>query len=251
MTQPTITTPRLSQILSIERNSKTKFETNLSAFYFQTQKADLFYGHVKTHSPKGDSDEQRPTETKQVQGRAKESLLLLKEDFGKFFNLLAQKEGTSCDAKADILVGGSLWRKDVPVMTLVSMEKQLSAQIIQLISKLPILSTDEHWEWDPNKGLFVTQPKETFSKRLEKVPLTLALATEKHPAQVQVIEKEIQTGTWTHVSFSGALPKEDVDRYMRQSVVLLEATKFARQMAATTPVRESDLGTQMMNFIFG
>lgn len=242
---------KLSQLLSIERNTKARFEVTLNDFYFKIQKPDLLYGHVKTHEPKLDGEEKKPTDTKIVQVQAITVLEKLKTEYAKFFDILSQKEATSCDAKADILIDGSVWLKDVPVMTLVSMEKQLNAQIIPLLSKLPILSSDEAWTWNASQALFSAPPRETFSKRLIKKALELAKATDKHAAQVQLIEEEIVTGTFQNTNYSGALPKTDVDRWMAKAQSLLEATKFARQEAATQPVRDTKIGTKMMSYIFG
>ena len=76
-------------------------------------------------------------------------------------------------------------------------------------------------------------------------------ATDKHPAQTQLITKDVNVGTWQHTRFSGALPEDEKKRLLKRIVGLQVATKKAREEANGAPVPQVKLGSKVFDYLFG
>ena len=148
----------------------------------------------------------------------------------ELFDVTATKEWANCEATADVVIDGTTLLANVPVTYLLFLEKQL-VDIRTFVSKMPILDPAETWTLDPATGSWVTEPAET--NRTQKVPFNhvKAEATEKHPAQVEVMYTDIVVGTWTKRSFSGAMAAARVQELTDRVDKLAAAVKFAREEA--------------------
>jgi hypothetical protein len=243
-------TPKLCQVLAIEKGVKSRTASTVTGLYHKVQKGVLLNGLSKTYEPLNEDGVRYPPERQRVQVRADEVLRETQKALTELFDVTAQKDFANCAAKADITVDGQVVLSGVPVTYLLFLEKQLT-DLKTLLSKIPTLDSAEDWSYDTAAGLFKSAP--VVSTRTQKVqkPIVLYDATEEHPAQTQLISEDIVVGNWTTVKQSGALPA-DRKRTLRQRVEkLLESVKFAREAANSEEAEKVEVGAKVLNFVFG
>jgi hypothetical protein len=161
---------------------------------------------------------------------------------------LTQDTGNQ-SAKADIIVDGKPLLKDVPVTTLLYLDKQLN-DVETFISKLPVPDPAEEWATDPNTSLLKGRLTESMRTSKEPTVIVKYEATKEHPAQTEIFTKDIPVGTWSQIQYSGALQtsrKEDLLAKIRKLQV---AVKIAREQANLLEV-EKKSAKPLLEFIFG
>lgn len=240
--------PLLNQVLAIEKGHKNRAEQGLTKAYQTLQKADLLDGLEKTYQPKDEEGDQLPPDSKRLQLRADEVIAAVTADLGEFFDITLTKDAANCSAKADLVVDGQTLVKDVPVTTLLFLEKKLT-DLHTFISKLPVLNPAYDWRYDDARACHVTEPRQTARTMKIEEPVMLAPATEKHPAQVQLRAKDVLVGYWTTVNLSGALPAQRVNQLKGRVEKLQDAVKAAREAANSIEVEHQKMGEKLFGYL--
>jgi hypothetical protein len=241
---------RLNQIIAVEKGVKTTSFQELTEAHHQLQKPTLLLGISRTYRPKDEEGEQLPPESTKVQVRAEETLKQTAETLTKLFDVTATKDWANCDAKADVIVDGTVLLKDVPATYLLFLEKQL-VDIHTFIKKLPTLDPAETWEYDSSQDCYATDPTQTV--KTKKIPRNhvKAEATEHHPAQVEVYYEDVVVGYWRTVKYSGALPAKRVNELLARVEKLQQAVKFAREEANNRETEDVKVGGKVFQYLFG
>jgi hypothetical protein len=241
---------KLNQIIAIEKGVKTTAFQELTDAHQSLQKATLLSGISRSYRPRDEEGEQLPPESTKVQLVTEDVLKTTAETLTRLFDITATKEWANCQARADVLVEGTVLLKDVPATYLLFLEKQL-VDLHTFVKKLPTLDASETWNFDSSANCWATEPVQTL--RTKKVPRNhvKAEATEHHPAQVEVYYEDITVGTWRTVKFSGALPAQRVHELLTRIEKLQEAVKFAREEANSMTVEDQKLGGKVFQYLFG
>lgn len=240
--------PLLNQVLAIEKGHKSRAEQGLTKAYQQLQKTDLLDGLEKTYQPKDEEGDQLPPDSKRLQLRVGEVIDGVSRDLVEFLDITLTKDVANCSAKADLMVDGQTLVKDVPVTTLLFLEKKLT-DLHTFINKLPVLNPAYDWRYDDARACFVTEPRQTARTVKIEEPVMLAPATEKHPAQVQLRAKDVLAGYWTTVNLSGALPAQRVNALRTRVEKLQDAVKTAREAANSQNVENQKLGEKLFGYL--
>ncbi|GAB5493638.1 MAG: hypothetical protein Phog2KO_38530 [Phototrophicaceae bacterium] len=241
--------PKLNQIIAIEKSVKSQSLRELTDAHKTLQKESLLAGIARTYRPKDDEGEQYPPESTRVQVRVGDLINQTVAVLTKLFDVTATKDWANGNAKADVVVGGTVLLKDVPVTYLLFLEKQLT-DLHTFISKLPTLDPSEVWSYDEATDAWATDPVSTNkTKRIPRNHLK-AEATKEHPAQVEVYYEDITVGNWQTIKYSGAMPASRVAVLKERVRTLQEAVKFAREEANSTEVDEQNIGETVFNYIF-
>jgi len=240
---------KLNQVIAIEKRVKSDAVTVLTKAYQDSQKAPLLSGISRTYKPRDDEGEQFPPESTKVQLRMEDVLTTVSNALTRFYDLTLTKDAANQVAKADLKVGDLTIATDVPVTTLLFLEKQLQ-DLLTFVSKLPALDPSEEWTFNTAVDSFATAPAQTV--KTKKVPKNhvLAPATDKHPAQVQVFTEDVLVGTWTTVKFSGAMPQQWINEAKGRVVALIEAVKAAREEANLIQVVDRKIGEKIFDYLF-
>lgn len=240
---------RLNQIIAVENGVKSRTQRNLTDAHHALQKPALLSGIIRTYQPDDEMGEKFPNETTRVQVRAQEILVKTQEILTELFDITATKDETNCNARADVVVDGKVLLSKVAVTTLLFLEKQLT-DLHTFVKKLPVLDPSESWHFDPSNDCQVTEP--TLTVKTKKVPRNhvKAVATDKHPAQVEMYYEDIRVGQWKTVKFSGALPQKQVNELLERVEKLQKAVKFAREEANNTEVVKKEVGGAIFNYLF-
>ena len=99
------------------------------------------------------------------------------------------------------------------------------------IDKMPTLDESEDWRKDEATGLFKTEPTKTHRTAKVQEAIVLYDATEKHPAQTQLITKDVIVGYWNQVKQSGAITRGEKRKLLEKVEAVLNAVKSAREEA--------------------
>jgi hypothetical protein len=222
----------------------------MTKIYQKLDKEILFSGISKTYEPLEEEGEQLPKEEKFVQITVGDSIKEVKAVLTEMFNIVATQDIANCHAKADIEVDGKVIVSDVPVTHLLFLEKQLE-DIGTFVNSLPVLDPSEKWTYNEQANCFVSEEKKTI--RTKKTPEVIVKyeATEKHPAQTELIYMDKPAGYWHTIKFSGATTKKTKDALLEKIQKLQKAVKFAREEANNTEVEKSTFGNLILDYIFG
>jgi len=243
-------TTQIHQLLAKEPTVKAAAQRTLTTAHHNLAKPQLLTGVSRTYTPRDEEGEQLPPESVRVQLAVPTVLVDVRTALGDLFDLAFTKDAANQQARADIIIGDNTLVADVPVSTLLTLEKELR-DLATFVSKLPVLDPAEVWHWDENQGWYATAPVTTV--RTRKVPRNhvKAEATQHHPAQVEVYYEDVPVGYWQTVKFCGALPQVQVAAMAARVRALQQAVAEARQRANSTEAHGRRIGETVLGFVFG
>jgi hypothetical protein len=240
---------KLNQIIAIEKGIKSKAYGFVTELDKAAQKPELFSGFSKNFQANNEDGEKLPPESKRVAMVASEMLRSAERALIEQFNITARKDWTNCEAKAPVKIDELEILPPTPVTYLLFLEKQLT-DLGTFVDRLPTLDTGEDWELDTNTGLHKTPPVQTHRTKKEQKPIVLYPATDKHPAQTQIVTEDVISGYWTTVKFSGAMPRPKKQALLERIYKLLQAVKQAREAAnGHTEVASPNVGTLIFDYL--
>jgi hypothetical protein len=245
-------TTLLNQVVAAEKGIKDSTNKETAPLFADAKKPDLFAGHSKTYEPLDvDDPEKLPTDEKRVQLTVREVLDAFARPTTRLLDVILTKETANTQAFADVVVDGVTVVSNAPVSFLLQLEKQLTQEVRGLIVSLPTL--DPAYEWDPSSSdsrLVETKPVERHRTKKIPVPITLAPATDKHPAQVQLINEDKTVGMWSEKRFSGAIKAERKRELLEKVDRLIVAVRYAREQANSRTVEQKSCGAEVFDFLF-
>lgn len=234
---------QLHQHLAAEPNIKAKeLALGKETEHTLSKKAHHFVGNVRTYQPKKDDGEVFPDEFEPLVTTVPEKLQYYLTSLADAINHAVIKEETNSTAVADLIYDEKVIKKDAHATALLTLENKLKGLRSKLMA-IPTLDPKFVWKWDKNNNYFKTDPIKTFkSKKVAKV-LVKYDATDKHPAQTELVHEDETVGTWTTTKLSGAVPpkikSEILGRYDKWEL----AVKDARQRANNAKlVLDGDIG---------
>ncbi len=240
---------KLNQVIAIEKGVKSRTVAKLTELHKIAQKPALFDGVSRTYRPKDEDGEQLPSEQKVVQFRVQDILGAIRLDIGELIDITLQKDTANMSALADVKIDGKILLANIPVTTLLSLEK-LVTDLRTFTSGLPVLDISESWDQDPNSGLYRTQPTETQRTKKVQKPLVLYPATDKHPAQTQIVTEDVIAGFWSTVKHSAAIPAPKKEEIVKRVDKLLIAIKEAREEANSIEANHKPpVGAQIFDYL--
>lgn len=239
---------RLSQVLAVEKGVKSAYTRVISDLNKLFQRPSAFSGFHNTYQPINEDGDMLPPEGTHVQEKVPTVLSNLRRHAVDFLDVTATKDHANCHARADVVVDGETFFKDVPPTYLLFLEKQL-VDLRTFIGNAPVLDPAESWEFDAHAQVFKTPP--TASARTKKVQRAIVLydATPEHPAQTQLISEDVRDGTWTKRKLSGAIPAHERDAMLNRIDKLIRAVKEARESANTAEAPEKNYGNIVFDYV--
>jgi hypothetical protein len=237
------------QLLSVIGTVKNETEARVGQLQHVAGQAGLFEGHDRTYQKRFDEGPQFPPEPKKVRVSAKDVLEMAQTLMTRYWDLALTVDTANAAAKADVKVGGQVLLPQVPVGHLLWLHRELGV-LHKLVAALPVLDPAKDWDSDgmPD-GHHRAEPVQTV--KTEKVPGKFVLydATKEHPAQVQRLDKDEVTGTWTVTGFSGAISQKRKDVLLARLTELEEAVKMAREDANTAHAPDQNEGQLIFEWL--
>lgn len=241
---------KLNQIIPIATTRKRTAQAAWTETFRNVQKAPLLSGITRTYQPKDDDGEQLPSESTRVQVTTTGALNQFRADVSSMFDVVAQLDETNTQARGDVVVDGVPVLAGVPVTYLMFLAKQL-VDVKTFVSKLPVLDPSDEWTLDPNTGVYKTGV--TGTTRTKKVPKNWvkAVATDKHPAQVEMFTEDVIVGLWSTTKFSGAMPATEKAALLARVTKFQEAVTAAQEQANMAEVAPVTVADQIFGYLLG
>ncbi len=240
---------KLNQLIAILQSVKANAAKGKTEVYQLCQKNPLFQGLSRTYQSREEDGFVYPPESQKLTLKANELVDKFVLASSEFWDLAATQDYANTEAKAAIVVDGQTIVADVPVSYLLFLEKQLQ-DVKTFVSSLPVLSIDKDWQRDPNRGCYVTSPKETVKTKKITDFVVAYEATEHHPAQIKEVTKDVIEGVWSLVEFSGSLPQDRVNIILNRVDKLQKAVIQAREEANGRDVRQQQVATALFGYLF-
>lgn len=241
---------KLHQLLAIAKGRKATLYSMVTDLNKKAQRADLFVGFTRRYVPKDEFGEAIPPEKKVIQQQAEALLRDMQEAEAERVDLSFLVDRANQIAKADLVVDGVVLAKDVPATTFLMLEKTLT-DMKTFIQNLPGQDASEEWSFDGTKDCYVTEPTEAAKTKKVTRPLVKAPATDKHPAQVDLVTEDVTVGTWHMVKMTSGLPAARIRELNTRIEKLIRATKLGREQANSVLVpQEVKIGDSILGYLF-
>lgn len=242
--------PRLNQVLAVEIGVKERVNKVITEIYHLAQKPALFNGFVKKYKPINEQSEVYPEQRVKVQANAEDGLKAVIAGKVELADVIMQKDIANTFAKADIIVDGTVLFSDAPATFILWFEKQVE-DLRTYVTALPTLDVGEDWTPDVNTGLYKSEESQTHRTQKVQEPIVLYPATDKHPAQTQLLTKDVLVGFWDEVKVSGALPVPRKQAILERIEKLYRAVKTAREAANMAEAPAVRVGEALYGTLLG
>lgn len=241
---------KLNKTLAIERAIKPGIYARFTEIHKASQRVGAMDGFEKTYQSVREDDTRKfPPESKKAEFSSKEMFDEVAKILTELFDITASKDWANCSAKGDVFVDGKPILTEVPAPYLLFLDKQLG-DLMTFLTKIAELDPATEWVSDTATGLFKSKPIETVKTEKVQEPITLAPATDKHPAQVQLITKDVIVGHWTMIKYSGALTRTQKVKLRERTQKLINGVKGALEQANMVESPKSDVGSKVFGFLF-
>lgn len=232
--------PKIHEVLAAEKSVNAAWQKLHEETAAKFHKPEFFNGHVKSlkmidEGPASEALEKAAAEQMPVRTNVHDTLAYA---LGIYYNaekLQLQKNATNRAATADVVFRGETLLKGMPVDQLLGLEARL-AKIRELYISLPTLDASKNWAWSETEGVWVAPAEQAVKTDKVMTPVILAPATDKHPAQVEKVTKDIPVGTFSLVRRSGAATAVQKAEAIKLIDELLVEVKQARMRANDTEV---------------
>lgn len=244
--------PKIHQIIPLVQMKKSRAEKALTQRHHGWNSTKLM-GLTRAYEPYDQDDQDRLSpEYKDVELSVRDVIRDVVEVMVPYWDIVADQGASNQVAKADIVLGDGAEPilRDVPVEALLFLERQL-VNLYTFASELPVLPGDRRWEYDANRGCFVSDTVESQRSKKVQQPIVRYDATAEHPAQTEIITKDVAVGRFTAQLFSGAIPADQKKRILQRIATLQDAVKLARERANATEVVECKIGKVLLDYVFG
>lgn len=242
---------KLCQIIALVDGQKPRTREAVTKFHRELGQDGRMTGLARRYRPLDDEGEQLPPEHKIVQIRAGETFQEACASWKKLWDLVLTLDSSNQVAAADVVVDGNVLIPDVPVTSLLFLQKQL-VDFHTFVSKIPVLDPAYEWEFSADANCYATKPVE--AARTKKIPRNhvKAEATANHPAQVDVYPEDVVVGYWSKTDFSGAMSARDRQVLLDRVVKVQDAVKVAREEAnARDATDRSGVTETVFNYLQG
>jgi LysM repeat protein len=171
----------------------------------------------------------------------------------KLYDASLQVAEANTRAKADVVLeDGTVLVKDVPATALLELEKRL-VEVKNLVFAAPTLDPTKGFKVDTTRGddFYVAREVTKNRTRKTKKAFQLAPATDKHPAQVQLIEEDVVVGVITEQEWSSMLTVVQKGDMLDRVEELIRSVRRARSKANEVEVDSTKkFGNKLLNYVF-
>lgn len=244
---------KLHQLLAVHDPAQTMFKkVNEEAISTFTKKTNLFEGISSNTTSK--LDKEHPlypkfpdtTQYVPVAENVESKLNYVFEEAIKYFDINYQIDLANCKARADIVLDGNVIAKDIPATTLLFLENKFKS-IRGVVEAVPTLDPAIQWTKD---GAIYRSP-EASKPVIDIVPEHTVVAgpTEKHPAQVAVVNNTYIRGITKITGLSGRITVHRKSELLAKCDKIINACKQARQRANDVEHDSSVIGKTLFNYL--
>lgn len=241
---------KLHELLAVEQDRKHKGNQAIGEAKNAFTKRDThFDGMVKRYVSLEEDAELIPDEKKGIVTTVKGKLEEAIEAIVKGIDAHISKEETNASekARAELVIEGVNFGL-FSATSLLALESHLN-KIKDLYNNIPTLDTAKKFHFDSQEGLYKTEPEVKFRSVKRPKVIVKYEATEKHPAQTELLYLEHQVGKYETVYSSGRLSLTQKNQLVKRIEGMLESVKIARSKANNAEVTNIKVGQKLFDFI--
>jgi len=248
--------PKLHELLAVYSSltgQASKVRAELAATF--EKKRHLFESRKKTFTPNEEAGGATAVEEQQdIQTTVTAEIEWISKHLAKAVDVAYQVDLANTTAKANIeLEDGTIIAKDIPTTTLLQLEKRI-VEWKDLIAVIPTLDPAKGFSPDPENGRGYWKARTVQKNRTkkDKKPLVLYPATDKHPAQTQVLDVDTVIGTILEQEWSALITPSMKADLLDRVETLLRAVSKARSKANDHSIETKDLklGAGLLEYVF-
>lgn len=239
----------LAALNEIENQDKAMSEETRKTF----GKRELFEGHdriLHMHDEKRKAEEAGAGDSQTLTTTVIERLYYENKFSIKNLDMQLQREVANTKAKATIELPGGAKIENVPVTFLMYFEKYLIQKRKTYLS-IPTLDTTMKWEpADKEKlqGVHQTvKPESTNKTEKDRVVIVKFEATDKHPAQTELFDKDIIVGHYEKACKTGKFTPAQKHKLISYIDGCIVAVKRAKARANETIVEKEKIGKSLFD----
>lgn len=242
---------KLNEIVAVVKDRKAEGIKQLSEANKIAQRVNAFMGFVKDYQPLVEDGEKLPREAKQIEWTVPNLVGQVQDSITRMLDTTRLQDEGNTEARASIVIEGGPTIADVPATHLLYLEK-VAQDFITFINNLPVLDAGVAWTRDNNaNGLWRSEVIEKFRTKKVQKPLVMYPATDKHPAQTQLITEDVNAGKWKETNLSGAISYDQKRDLLRRARAFQDAVRIAREQANATIIKEQYReGKAIFDFVF-
>lgn len=253
---------KLHELLAAERTRTSSWNQMYADTLDKFKKADHYFNgrtrrlhlfedtEVKEGKDANKAIEDAEREDKPVITTVSETLTDALEVFRKAEDLLFQRNKAKQSATGTVMWQGEPYLPDLPMDQLLGLESRLK-KMKELWLAMP--TQDATRAWKPKAGaavgIYAAEPEETTKTDKRVIPIVLHAVTKEHPANVQMISKDVTIGRFTTTRSTGAVTAlQKFEALKRLDEVLVEISS-ARQRANLTEAPEVRLADKLVTLL--
>lgn len=247
---------KLHELLAVRPDVKRQYESAAAkAENTWSNIIQLFQGRRKSYTAliEDEASVPYPDEEEEVAERVSHQIGELSDLWIQLVDAITQQEMTNASDETVAYIeidGVKIIQDTLPATVLLNLEQRLQ-DFRKLVSAIPVNNPKIRWEFNDDLELWVSTPQRTFKYEKESVPVVLYQATPEHPAQTEMVSKQVLVGEYEQVQYSGLLSWEIKRLWLSRLDTLIVATKKARQRANNAEVVKINIGATIMNYVFG
>lgn len=245
---------KLHELLAALQDRKVQAKKVLDDTRTYLRKNDKFEGFVRSYRPfqvqEGQSADAVIDDKKEVNSVVSEQLDYLKRIVGQALDAEITKEETNASGKAvaELTVDGQSLGT-YSAATFLALLNLLN-NLRQVYEAIPTRDANYLWYASSEKR-DVWQSEPIIANKTEKRTdfVTVAQATEHHPAQVREVVADKVVGEYKKTLFSGAITSYEKAELLDRLDTLIRAVKEAKSRANEADVKEIKLADKIFNYL--
>lgn len=253
MSSPTRTVT-LHELLAVEthfENQAAKTRTELAATF--EKKRHLFEEKAVTFTPLEDGKRSETIVQSTIQTTVKSELEWLTPYITKALDASLQVAEANTQARADVVLEtGETIATGIPATALLELEKRV-AEVKALVEAIPTLDPAKGFQTDINHGKRAFKARDIRKTRTQKIKevLVAAPATEHHPAQCHVFDKDVVIGHVDEQEWSSLITPADKADLISRVEIVARAVRAARSRANNVAVDQTKhIGGALLSYVF-
>lgn len=246
---------KLHELLAVQQTLHGQAEkTRKDLLVSFDKKRHLFSEKVVTFTPFEEAGKTTTEEQSDLQTTIVSELKWLAEIIAPAIDVAFQVDEANTSARADVIIDRQVILPKVPATALLQLEKRAN-ELHEFVSAIPTLDPAKGFQPDPVRGVGISKAREVVKTRTKKTqrPLVLTPATDKHPAQVQLITEDIPVGTIQELEWSGLITPSEKAKLIDRAERLRNAVRQARARANEQSITQDDnkIGKVLLDYVFG
>ncbi len=247
---------KLHELLAVEtnlENQANKTRTELANSF--EKKRHLFEEKRVVFTPSGEGQSVVETQS-DIQSTVAKELNWVSDFLVKSLDASYQVAEANTQARADVVLEDekeTVLLTGVPATALLELEKR-TAELSSLIAAIPTLDPAKGFTPDAQRGegYFKARNVTKTRSKKDKVVIVKYEATAEHPAQTELIDKDVPVGTIEEQEWSSLLTPSQKSELLNRVEMVSRAVRRARSRANEAEVdKNAKIGKKLLSYIFG